>query len=83
MNKTMQEMNEQYKDCPVQINTYEVDGRTYRVHSHFIGDKDINDVMYRYAEDRAMSEMLGLVPTAKNRINFFLKSYCLCRYIAL
>ena len=28
-NKTMQEMNEQYKDCPVQVNTYEVDGRTY------------------------------------------------------
>ena len=65
MNKTMQEMNEQYKDCPVQVNTYEVDGRRYHVYSHFIGDKDINDVMYRYAEDRAMSEMLGLVPTAK------------------
>ena len=64
-NKTMQEMNEQYKDCPVQVNTYEVDGRHYRVHSHFIGDKDINDVMYRYAENRAMSEMLAPVPKAK------------------
>ena len=53
MNKTMQEMNEQYKDCPIQTNEYEVDGRTYRVHSHFIGDKDINDMMYRYAEDKA------------------------------
>ena len=63
-NRTMQEMNEQYKEYPIQINTYEVDGRLYRVHSHFIGDKDINDVMYRYAEDRAMSEMLGLVPSA-------------------
>ena len=62
MNKTMQEMNEQYKDCSVQTNEYEVDGRRYRVHSHFIGDKDINDVMYRYAEDRAISEMLGAVP---------------------
>ena len=61
-NRTMQEMNEQYKDCPVQVNTYEVDGRTYRVHSHFIGDKDINDVMYRYTEDRDMIEMLGTVP---------------------
>lgn len=61
-NKTMQKMNEQYKDCPVQINNYVVDGRTYRVHSHFVGDKDINDVMYRYAEDRAMSEMLSIVP---------------------
>ena len=63
-NKTMQEMNEQHKDCPVQVNTYEVDGRTYIVHSHFIGDRDINDVMYQYAENKTMSEMLGLVPKA-------------------
>ena len=62
MNKTMQNLNEQYEDCPVQVNEYEVDGRRYRVHSHFIGDKDVNDVMYRYAEDKAMSEMLGTVP---------------------
>ena len=64
-NRTMQDMNEQYKSCPVHVNEYEVDGGRYRVHSHFIGDKDINDVMYRYAEDRAMREMLGSVPTAK------------------
>ena len=63
-NRTMQEMNEQYKDCHVQVNNYEVDGRTYIVHSHFIGDRDINDVMYQYAENKAMSEMLGLVPKA-------------------
>ncbi len=64
MNKrTMQEMNEQYKDCHVQINTYVVDGRTYKVHSHFIGDKDIHDVMYQYAESRAMNEMLGRIPS--------------------
>lgn len=60
-NRTMQEMNEQYNDCPVHVNEYEVDGRCYRVHSHFIGNKDINDVMYRYAEDRAMSEMLSRI----------------------
>ena len=63
-NRTMQEMNEQYKDCPVQVNTYEVDGRTYIVHSHFIGERDINVVMFQYAENKAMSEMLGLVPKA-------------------
>lgn len=60
--RTMQEMNEQYKNYPVQVNEYEVDGRYYRVHSHFIGDRDINDVIYRYAENRAMSEMLSRVP---------------------
>lgn len=63
-NKTMQEMNEQYKDCPVQVNTYVIDGTEYKVTSHFVGDKNIKDVMLKYAEDRAMSEMLGSVPSA-------------------
>ena len=44
--KTMQEMNEQYKDCPVQVNTYVIEGTESKVTSHFIGDKDINDVMF-------------------------------------
>lgn len=66
-NRTMQDMNEQYKNCPVHINTYEVDDRTYRVHSHFIGEKDINDVMYNYAVSRAMGEMLGRVPIAEQK----------------
>jgi len=63
--KTMQEMNEQYKDCPVQVNTYMVDGTSCIVTSHFVGDKDINDVMLKYAEERAMSEMLGSVPVTE------------------
>lgn len=66
-NRTMQDMNEQYKNCPVHINTYEVDGRTYRVHSHFIGEKDINDVMYNYAVNRAMGEMCGRIPIAEQK----------------
>ena len=63
--KTMQEMNEQFKDCPVQQNEYEVDGRVYHVTSHFVGNKNINDVILKYAETRALNEMLGRVPTAK------------------
>ncbi len=66
-NKTMQEMNEQFKDCPIQQNVYEVDGKLYRVTSHFVGDNDINDVMLRYAENRAMGEMLGRVPTTEQQ----------------
>ncbi len=66
-NKTMQEMNEQFRDCPVQVNEYEVDGKMYRVISHFVGDSDINDVMLRYAENRAMGEMLGRVPTEEQQ----------------
>ena len=63
--RTMQEMNEQYKDCPVQVNQYEVDGRIYRVTSHFIGDKDIDDVMYEYAVNRAINEMFHSAPSEK------------------
>jgi len=67
-NRTMQEMNEQYKNCPVQSNVYEVDGKLYRVTSHFVGEKDINDVMLHYAESRAMGEMLGRIPQT-NTVN--------------
>ncbi|MDE5621168.1 MAG: hypothetical protein K2I80_11765 [Ruminococcus sp.] len=66
-NKTMQEMNEQFKDCPIQQNVYEVDGKLYHVTSHFVGNKSINDVILEYAESRAMGEMLGRVPTEKQQ----------------
>lgn len=62
-NKTMQEMNEKFKNFPVQQNIYEVDGRTYHVTSHFVGNKNINDVILKYAETRAMNEMLGMSQT--------------------
>lgn len=65
--KTLAELNEKFRDCPVQVNEYEVDGKIYRVTSHFVGDNDINDVMLRYAENRAMDEMLGRVPTAEQQ----------------
>ena len=66
-NKTMQEMNEQFRDCPVQVNEYEVDGKLYHVTSHFVGNNDINDVILRYAESRAIGEMLGRIPTAEQK----------------
>lgn len=69
----MQEMNEQYKNYPVQFNNYEVDGRTYRVHSHFVGYSNIHNVMYQYAEIIIMSERLGTVP--KTTLNFFSKAF--------
>ena len=63
----MQEMNEKFRGCPVQINEYEVDGKLYRVTSHFVGNKNINDVILKYAESRAMGEMLGRIPTEKQQ----------------
>ena len=45
------------------MHTYEVDGTAYIVTGHFIGTKDINDVIMQYAEDSAMREMFGFVPS--------------------
>ena len=52
------ELNEQYKDCPTQMMEIEIEGRMYTVISHFTGQKDLDDVVYRNAYDRAMNEVL-------------------------
>jgi len=54
----MFELNEKYKDCPVTVNEYMIDGRKYIVHSHFIGEKDIDTVIRDIAFHRAMDETL-------------------------
>lgn len=52
----MEEMNEQYKDCPMRTAEYEVDGKKYIVHSHFVGTKDLDEVIGRIAFDLAMND---------------------------
>ena len=52
------ELNEQYKDCPTQMMESEIEGRKYIVVSHFTGKKDLDDVVYKNAYDRAMNEVL-------------------------
>lgn len=60
--KTMQEMNEQFKDCPVQQNEYVIDGVKYRVKSHFTGTKNLKTTLYQYAFNKALAEMMFSVP---------------------
>lgn len=57
-NKTLQEMNDAYKDCPVRTSVYTIDGKKYIVKSHFVGAKELNDVLYRIAFEQAMDEVL-------------------------
>ena len=57
-NKTLQEMNDAYKDCPVRTSGYTIDGKKYIVKSHFVGAKELNDVLYRIAFEQAMDEVL-------------------------
>ncbi len=52
------EYAEQHKDCPEHTNEYEIDGKKYIVHSHFVGQKDIDKVLSEIAVNRALSEVL-------------------------
>ena len=56
---TMFELNDQHKDCPVHTNEYEIDGKKFIVHSHFIGGKDIDKVISEIAFTRALNESLS------------------------
>ena len=58
---TMFELNEKYSACPVRVSGYEIDGKKYVVHSHFIGNKDIDKVISEIAFNKAISETLNKV----------------------
>jgi conserved domain protein len=52
------ELNEKYKDCPSREKEIIIDGRVYVVVSHFVGDKDLDKVVYKNAYNQAMDEVL-------------------------
>lgn len=56
--KTMFELNEEYRDCPVRTSEYAIDGKKYIVKSHFVGEKSLDDTLYRIAFQKAMGEVL-------------------------
>lgn len=56
--KTMFELNEEYKNCPMRTAEYMIDGKKYVVKSHFVGEKVLNDMLYRIAFQKAMDETL-------------------------
>jgi hypothetical protein len=60
MNKSTnaKELNEEYKDYPTKENEISVDGKIYIVVSHFIGEKDLDNVVYKNAYNQAMHEVL-------------------------
>lgn len=53
------EYAEQHRECSERIKEYEIDGKKYLVHSHFIGNKDIDTVIRNAAFTRAMTEVLA------------------------
>ena len=54
-NRTMQELDEQYKNAREHTAVYEVDGVTYTVHSFYVGNKNINEVMERLTMQYALN----------------------------
>lgn len=54
-NKILAELNEQYKDCPTSSATYEIDGNFYTVTAHFVGEKNLNEIIYRNAFEKAFA----------------------------
>lgn len=52
------EYAEQHKSCPEHTNEYEINGKKYIVHSHFVGKKDIDKVLSDIAVSRALSDVL-------------------------
>ena len=55
----MFELNEKYKDFPERVFEYVIDGKKYIVHSRFVGEKHIDEVIGRLAFERAMKEALA------------------------
>lgn len=56
---SLTELNTKYSSFPVEIREYEIGGRKYRVHCHFIGTKDIDKVLREIAINRAINETLA------------------------
>ena len=52
----MRTKQEQYKNCPTRTTVQVIDGCRYIVHSHFVGEKDLDEVMNRLAVDAALNE---------------------------
>ena len=57
---TLFDLNKKYSDCPVTVRKYEIDGKKYVVHSHFVGNKDIDKVISEIAFNKAISETLNI-----------------------
>ena len=55
--KTLEEMREMYKDNTTVANVYEIGGVKYTVVSHYVGEKDIDDVILKLAESSAYADM--------------------------
>lgn len=56
--ESMKDMNEKYQNKPTRKSEYLINGNLYVVNSHFVGNKNLNETLYRIAFRRALTESL-------------------------
>lgn len=57
---TVFELNEQYKNCKTEKHEYKVGRERCVIVRHYCGDKDLNEVLYRNAFEKAFSEVITM-----------------------
>ena len=57
MKITLEELKQQFKDFPTAQKEYEIDDRKYIVISHFVGDKNVNEILLGLAKKQAYNEI--------------------------
>ncbi len=55
--KTLQQLREEFSDAPVSQREYMIQGKKFIVTSHYAGNKDLNAVLQKIAENRVYREI--------------------------
>lgn len=56
MKKQLQDLKQEFLNYPTKRQEYKIDDRKFVVVSHFVGNKDINEILKRLAINQAYSE---------------------------
>lgn len=57
MKKQLQELKQEFLNFSTSQNEYVVNDKKYIVVSHFVGNKNINEILIKFAQKQAYSEM--------------------------
>ena len=57
MKKQLQELKQEFLNFSTSQNEYVVNDKKYIVVSHFVGNKNINEILIKLAQEQAYSEM--------------------------
>lgn len=57
MKKQLQELKQEFSNFSTSQNKYVVNDKKYIVVSHFVGNKNINEILIKLAQKQAYSEM--------------------------